>query len=253
MDLITHGLSGLAAAGCVAAFADKPFKNKLKIGIAGLLGGILPDIDVISRWKHFDGTFGKLFGLTQSGRDIFFDTHWYSHHVFTHSIIGSFFFTLLGIGLVLMIKRIRGKALQVHWSYPVAFILGFHAHLFEDMITPPGPWQGIAYFWPGTNFSGGWNKIWWWNNYDLFLIVCAVLTINWTSVLISKKARIINSVTLLVGIALFAVQVERHAADRPTIATKNNEEASKLMQKKYLGETIYSLMERLDDKIPIAF
>lgn len=51
------------------------------------------------------------------------------------------------------------------------FFLAGTFHLLEDMPTPDNIWGGVRIFFPFEVYIGGWNYIWWWNNYDLFLII----------------------------------------------------------------------------------
>jgi hypothetical protein len=46
------------------------------------------------------------------------------------------------------------------------------------MPTPASTWGGVNFFWPFKTYIGGTGHIWWWNNYDIFLIVVAVIIIN---------------------------------------------------------------------------
>jgi membrane-bound metal-dependent hydrolase YbcI (DUF457 family) len=254
MDILTHGLTGLALSTGVAAHSNASVKNKLLIGMSGLIGGVFPDIDVLSRAPGFDSTVGQWFNLQQSGYEIFFNTHWYSHHVFTHSIIGAILFSLLGSLIYFLIARNRNSQASRHLVfYTLAFFLGYMGHLFEDMITPGGPWNGIALFWPSAHFSGGWGKIWWWNNYDLFLIVCLSIVTNTVIILNKYKSKLFTKITLFVALFLFIVQVERRHNDFNAKSQLNKETFSKELQKKYLGTTLYQVMDKLDDLIPIPF
>lgn len=252
MDILTHGITGLALSTTVAAHTSSNWKSKLWIVMAGGFGGILPDVDVISKWGGFDRTFGQWFNLQQTGNEIFWDTHWYSHHVFTHSIIGALLFVFLGSIIYLVYGKFlnTGKMTKLRW-YALAFIMGYMGHLLEDMITPGGPWDGIAFFWPSSHFTGGWGKIWWWNNYDLFLIVGSALIINLGIIIAKYKEALLTKLILLVAFILFAIQVERRNYDFNLKG--NNEELSKEFQKQYLGEELYHIIHQLDDIIPVAF
>lgn len=254
MDILTHGLTGIAISSSLLAHSKGNWKQKSGIASLGLLGGILPDIDVISKWSGFDRTFGNWFNLKESGNAIFGQTHWYSHHVFTHSILGALFFALLLITSYLLIKRFQNNSLTPHLKfYVLAFLLAYFAHLFQDMITPGGPWKGIAFFWPSSNFVGGWGKIWWWDNYDLFLIVCLVIGLN-SVVLFSKfKTKILSKVIILMGLILFVFQTEKRTFDYNQKNYQKNAQQAKQDQKQFLGEKLYKLMEKLDNGIPVAF
>nr|WP_319399606.1 metal-dependent hydrolase [uncultured Carboxylicivirga sp.] len=252
MDIITHGLTGLALSTTIMATRPSGKLKKLCIGLTGLIGGVLPDLDVLSKWKGFDTTFGNWFNLKQSGNAIFADTHWYSHHALGHSVIGALFLTLLLSLVYVIYTKLRGnyKLQNTKW-YALAFLMGYMGHLFEDMITPGGPWKGIAFFWPIAHYSGGWGKIWWWNNYDLFLIVVAALTINLTLVITRYRAALLTKITIVAALVLFTIQVEQRNYDFNQ--GNNQEQISKELQQKYLGKGIYQFMKTVDDAIPVAF
>jgi membrane-bound metal-dependent hydrolase YbcI (DUF457 family) len=254
MDILSHGLSGVAAATVVSAFTQTSWKQKLLIGGVGLLGGVLPDIDVISAWSGFDATFGKWFNLQQPGKEIFWSTHWYSHHVFTHSLLAAVLFTLLGLGLFKTIYRYK-VLLSTMMPYAIAFFAGYLLHLFEDMITPGGSWKGIAFFWPSSQFVGGWGKTYWWNNYDLFLIISGTIVLNTIVLLFRYKTRLLTLLGFGVALLLFIIQVERRQKDfkEQFALGKNHEEASLAIQHQYLGSTTYQFMVQLDELIPVAF
>ncbi|GHS99442.1 hypothetical protein FACS189421_09900 [Bacteroidia bacterium] len=86
MDILTHICSGIAGATVIAAFVYKHPVKRLKVLAAGAIGGAFPDIDTISMWSRFDSTFGRLLGLSHTGKVIYGEKYWYSHHAFFHSI-----------------------------------------------------------------------------------------------------------------------------------------------------------------------
>ncbi|MBC7485616.1 MAG: metal-dependent hydrolase [Cytophagaceae bacterium] len=89
MDIITHGLSGVAVGKVAASFTGKGVKNKMTIVLLSGLAAILPDFDALSLWSKFDATIGKLFNLQHSGKGIYFSKFWYSHHGFLHSLVAA--------------------------------------------------------------------------------------------------------------------------------------------------------------------
>jgi hypothetical protein len=93
MDIFTHTLSGIAAASAVAGFSCRSLKNKFLMICCGAAGAMLPDLDAVTRWPAFDTVIGKALGLSQTGRDIYYGHHWYSHHHFMHSITAGAIFT----------------------------------------------------------------------------------------------------------------------------------------------------------------
>ncbi len=265
MDLLTHILSGVAAGTVVAGFSYKSRRNRVATIAFGGFGGLFPDFDVISMWSGFDTTFGRMFNLSHTGREIFSMQLWYSHHGFLHSAIGSFVVAAF-IGLIIYLFRDRlralslkgyGRSLLWHKKILIAFIAGFIIHTVEDMPTPGGGWEGVNFLWPIKTYTGGTGDIWWWNNYDIFLIVVGVLLIN-TLLLFSRKIfRVdLNRYVLLVftvGLLLGVHQIKTRDYDFNSAKGRVCEIKSKEIQKEILGERIYSMMEAFDNKIRIAF
>ena len=58
------------------------------------------------------------------------------------------------------------------------YLISYLIHVFEDMPTPSFVWGGVAFLFPSENYWGGKGYIWWWNNYDLFLIIISVFFLN---------------------------------------------------------------------------
>ncbi|MFT6717068.1 MAG: inner membrane protein, partial [Saprospiraceae bacterium] len=173
MDILSHTLSGLAVATAVASFAEGGFKQKAGIMILGAFAGALPDFDAISLWSKFDGSIGAILNLKHSGNVIYFSKFWYSHHGALHSLTFAALLPILylmltclrkpkKIGAVFLNKLARNKIMIL------TFFLGFTIHLLEDMPTPACVWGGVNLLWPSSTYYGGFGKIWWWNNYDIF-------------------------------------------------------------------------------------
>lgn len=263
MDIISHTCTGLAVGSVVATVSDFSWKKKGAIILLGGLGGALPDLDAISLWSKFDSTIGAFLGLKHSGRSIYYGTFWYSHHGALHSILAP----IILIGLVIAGKSVRHNRFNfaglksgiLNRKYRhLAFFLGFFFHLLEDMPTPSGPWGGVNLFFPSSNYVGGYGKIWWWNNYDLVLIIFAVILCNLIINLLPKhyyKVKWRSAVaTFLFGIFLFVFQIN----NRPIDFTKSGkyqeyEAQSKQIQQDILGDELYKFMRSVDNKIPLNF
>jgi membrane-bound metal-dependent hydrolase YbcI (DUF457 family) len=265
MDLLTHILSGVAAGTVVAGFSSKSRRNKVATVAFGGFGGMFPDFDVISLWSGFDATFGRMFNLKHTGREIFSLQLWYSHHGFLHSVIGSLVIaTVIWLTIYLLRNRFKnlslkgfGKSVLKHKEILLAFIAGFIIHTIEDMPTPSGGWEGVNFLWPSKIYTGGTGDIWWWNNYDIFLFVVGVIFVN-SLLLFSNKLFKTNlkKVTLLVFAAdvfLGTYQVKTRGFDFNYAKGKVCEIKSKEIQKEILGQRVYSIMEALDKKVRIPF
>lgn len=262
MDILTHTLSGLAAGTVMAGFSSRGWRNRTAIVLFSGLGGALPDIDAISMWSKFDATLGKWFGLAHTGQEIYSAKLWYSHHSFMHSLLAAFVFALL-IGLLFYIfgKRKSSESLaKVFYNKRLllmGFISGFLVHLFQDMITPASSWGGVRLFFPSMTYIGGTGNIWWWNNYNLFLIVAGVLVVNVLLLLLwrSKRRGVWKYTTsvFLIGCILFVWQVKRVDYNFNGKKYQECEKKSKEMQREMLGERVYRFMEKFDNSMKFYF
>lgn len=269
MDILTHTLSGVAVGTVAASFSKAGFTNKLKIVIFSGFAGALPDFDAISLWSGFDSTIGAFFNLPDSGRDIYSAKLWYSHHAFMHSVFAGILFAgligLLGYLIDSKFMKLRPKgfvhSIKRQKLVLIAFLFAFVLHLLEDMPTPSSTWGGVNFFWPSGNYIGGSGDIWWWNNYDIFLIVVTVLFVNLTLPLFKKLIPIkISKLTVIVflfGFTLAFIQIKtRNYNFAYSGYTKNYqkmEAKSKELQKKILGDKVYRLMEKFDNQLKFYF
>lgn len=257
MDILSHTSTGIAFGTVAAAYAPVSFKKRLSILLIGAIGGALPDIDALSLWSKFDTTLKPLFNIKHSGADIYFGKLWYSHHAAMHSMLMGLFLTaLLFAGH--WIRRKPAILFTYKWHL-IAFYGGFLFHLLEDMPTPYAVWGGVRLFWPLDNYVGGFGKIWWWNNYDLFLIIWVVIAIN-LIVLLLKSIRWLKhstSMVFVVGVMVFLFQINTRKVNyqykNHTNSFKQFEQQSKQEQERILGKKLYRIMERLDQKIPLNF
>ncbi|GHT54513.1 hypothetical protein FACS189446_4330 [Bacteroidia bacterium] len=240
---------------------------RLKILAAGAVGGALPDIDSISMWSHFDSTFGKLFHLSNSGKVIYGAKFWYSHHAFFHSIVAALLiaiiFGLLSYGIHKMICRNKKDNLwnycKNHFSLSIAFIAGYLLHLLGDMPTPASVWGGVNLFFPDNHYIGGSGKIWWWNNYDIFLLLILCIVVNGI-LLFTFKQRIQRTAIIIVAVlTLLFIEIQINTRQYDYAYSGNAtrysemEQQSKQEQERILGKRIYSAMEWLDRHLPGHF
>jgi hypothetical protein len=267
MDILTHTLSGIAVGTILVNFTRNGYFEKIPIVLFSGLGAAFPDIDAISLWSKFDGTFGKFFGLAHTGREIYSSKLWYSHHAFFHSLSAGFLFALLIMAGLYLVRLYLGTDKSL-WSFIrkhifvlVAFLAGDLMHLLGDMPTPSAVWGGVNLFWPLHVYIGGTGKIWWWNNYDIFLFVSSCIVLN-TIIYISGGFFAINRklISVLVGafcFILIEIQINTRTIDfnytGSTAKYEFMEAQSKQYQKNFLGDRLYRLMEKLDNKLFIYF
>ena len=269
MDILTHTLSGLATGTVIAGFSRERLKSKLYIIATGGIAGALPDLDAISLWSGFDATFGRLFNLEHTGREIYSGKFWYSHHAFMHSIAAAMIISaLIGTVNYLLKEKFRKpifrrliKSIRNNRLLHISFISGYLVHLFEDMPTPASSWGGVNLFWPSRTYVGGVGDIWWWNNYDIFLIVLGVLVINLILLSIrftrkNWKPGIISGVFML-GLLFSLYQIKSREFDFAYSGNTNRyhefEAKSKDVQKEILGKQLFNLMETFDNKLIVYF
>jgi len=269
MDILTHTLSGVAIGTVVSSFANSGFQDRLKIVLISGFAGALPDLDAISLWSGFDSTIGNFFNLTASGKDIYSAKYWYSHHAFLHSAFGGLliagFLGLVGYLIDNMIKEIKNTSVLDSFNKNrillIGFFLGFLLHLIEDMPTPASTWGGVNFLWPSKSYIGGTGEIWWWNNYDIFLIVICVIILNLTLPLIRKFVRFdLKKYTIgvfILGFSFAIIQIKTRDFDFAytghTTRYQEFEDKSKQIQREILGDRLYRMMENFDNKMKIYF
>ncbi|MEN7551285.1 metal-dependent hydrolase [Rapidithrix thailandica] len=265
MDILTHTLSGVAAGTVVAGFSSKGFRKKTGIIALGGLGGALPDLDAFSLWSGFDTYIGKALALSHSGKEIYFSKFWYSHHGFLHSITASLLLVFLMACLVFWVKRNSSynllQSVKKKQLFYLSFVFGFLLHLLEDMPTPSSVWGGVNFFWPSREYIGGTGQIWWWNNYDIFLIVTGVIVLNCLLLVLRRFIRFdgrkFTVAVFMLGFTLALVQINTRGFDfhytGHTPKYQEYEAKSKEIQKQLLGEKLYGWMQLFDNQLKIYF
>ncbi len=265
MDLISHTLTGVAVGTVASSFSQSKWYAKLSIIVIGSFGGALPDLDAISLWSKFDSTIGKFLDLDHTGSQIYCGKFWYSHHGAFHSIITPILLCFIWFVLSIFIHkysidRIRKHTQQNTLKY-LAFLLGFLFHLLEDMLTPAAFWGGVNFFFPSDQYIGGFGKIWWWNNYDIVLIIFSVIIINLIINLIHnhyyKIRQILTTFVMCLGIGLSIFQMMNRPIDFSYVGHSSKyhtyEKQSKKIQKDILGTKLYNIMVEIDNMIPLYF
>lgn len=249
MDIITHTLSAVSVGTLIATYKCNDWKQKLAVISASAIGGIIPDIDVITLWSGFDSSFGEFLSLPASGRDIYRDTLWYSHHGFMHSLCAIALFT----GILALVLKYVCNSKSIKWIV-LAFAFGYLAHLLGDLITPSGPWGGIRLFFPVSVYIGGTGTVWWGNNYDMFLCTFAMSTLgiclNFVCKGIGKK--IIFPVFLVISMMIIGLVCTK-TSNFNKGSYADNEIKSKKIQKELLPSPVYDIMITVDNKMPLLF
>ena len=267
MDIICHTLTGTAVGTVVTSFSKKNIKYKLSIILLGTLGGALPDFDAISLWSKFDTIIGSFIPLNNSGKQIYFGKFWYSHHAALHSFTVAFFIPLVYVfinsildnkSLNFLYKNYKLK-LKSNCLKILSFSFGFTFHLLEDMPTPHSVWGGVRFLFPYKKYFGGFGKIWWWNNYDLFLIIILCIALNLIVLLIPflKLKKLTTSTIFILCSILFIYQINTRKFDfNYTGHTRNYstyEKKSKELQRDILGEKLYTILNKFDNSINLNF
>lgn len=267
MDILSHTFSGLAV-GTVAIGFVNGWKNKASVLFLGALGGFLPDIDAISYWKKFDATIGSFLHLKQSGYKIYHSKIWYGHHGALHSIT---FHLLLSVAVALAAWFLSRKSsfivfIKKRLVFVLTFVLGALMHLLEDLPTPDFVWRGVRFFWPSPEYIGGFGKIWWWNNYDIVLIIITVVFLNLSMAVIalkssfSKPMKWLRLSFFLLGFSLIVYQMNTRNYDfnyegfaEHHSVWQKHEAKSKAIQRELLGDWLYQKMNYLDRQLPVWF
>jgi inner membrane protein len=127
------------------------------------------------------------------------------------------------------------------------------------MPTPDNIWGGVRLFFPFEVYIGGWNYIWWWNNYDLFLIILLTATLAIILLYIPHSFRfkkITTSGILCIGIGMYCFQVHQRPVfifDSTSSQYPKNEANSLLVQQSLLPPYLYQTMKKLDEHLPLYF
>ena len=169
MTPVSHFALGAAGGGILSPVFHKYFKLSFRAAIVLFsIGAIAPDVDSLSLVMSWEIYHGK---------------KWYSHHFFAHSLLGItvlsailallyLFFANIARGLVNLFRRdkiaLEYKFRKFLGAWLAAW-LGCGIHLLGDVVTPPGPWKGIALFWPSKEMTGGWSWIYWHNWYLIYM------------------------------------------------------------------------------------
>lgn len=163
MTPVGHCATGMAAGGVIAPLIHRFFKTSYRaLVVIFFISSILPDIDALS--------------LLFSHR-VYFGREWYSHHMAAHSVTGAAFFSLLlallylggAVGIRGALNLFRKDKVLLEYKTRkfcgafLASMAGCLTHFLGDMVTPPGPWGGIALAWPWPGMYGGWSRLYWHN------------------------------------------------------------------------------------------
>lgn len=264
MDILTHALSGFAVGTAAAACSGREtnLAKKAAVVLCGTAAAMLPDLDAASLWSRFDGTIGAKLALPHKGSEIYFGKYWYSHHAFMHSLTAGLIFAAV---LFLPFAFLRGMSIRAWFEkgkYSLAFFLGYLAHLAGDYPTPGSVWGGIQFLWPSPVWYGGTGQVWWWNNYDVFLLVASCSILNVLLIIFFHRSRL--WFLKLLPVVVFAVTLgmaARQVSTRPVSFAYSGhaknyylfENQSLEIQKKILGEKIFARMVKFDKKMPFYF
>ena len=260
MDILSHTFTGIAVGACVGNFVKPPASRGIFI-LIGALGGAFPDIDAISLWSKFDTTLGRWLHLAHSGEEIYCGKFWYSHHGFFHSLLAMALFGSLFFWIPFLKNKITKKSvvLKVHSFWALTFFLAGTFHLLEDMPTPDNIWGGVRIFFPFEVYIGGWNYIWWWNNYDLFLIILSVALSSTFLLFVLKNGTLRKWFSMglfVVGIIAYCYQVHRRPnfiVDATSKKYVSNDERSLVIQQAILPSFLFKGMQQLDQNLPLYF
>ncbi|MBL8994627.1 MAG: metal-dependent hydrolase [Spirochaetia bacterium] len=264
MDILTHALSGFAVSTAVAACSGREtnLAKKAAVILCGTAAAILPDLDAASLWSRFDGTIGAKLALPYKGSEIYFGKYWYSHHAFMHSLAAGLIFATALFLPFAFLKGMSFRAWFEKGKYALAFFLGFMAHLAGDWPTPGSVWGGIQFLWPSKVWYGGTGQVWWWNNYDVFLLILGCCVVNVLLLVALHKSRL--WFLKLLPVVIFAVALGmsvRQVTSRPVSFAYSGhaknyylfEKQSLDIQKNILGERIFTWMTTLDKKLGFYF
>lgn len=250
----------MAAGTVCASLSKRSFGQRALIVLTGAVAGALPDLDVISLWSGFDDTLGKLLGINHDGRDIYFGKYWYSHHAITHSFFASVVCSI-ALGLLMLFRK--SNRVRFAWVYPVAFFFGYQMHLWGDTPTPGSRWEGIMYWFPSSEYIGGWGLTWWWNNYDVFLLLALCILLNWVVAILRNWIKVswVKYVPTLIFVACISTAVS-NLLNRGDSYNYNSYERAQFQsfeqrsldtQRDILGDDLFEMMRKFDESTNLNF
>jgi len=194
---------------------------------------MIPDIDSISLVIN---------------RNVYFGHHWYSHHAFTHSVVGVL---LLNLTCMLLFQpKILWKVFNKDASFKaytttyIILVMGALIHLPCDMVTLPGSWEGIP-LWAPFSWSryGGWSYIPWKDYFLIYLSLgtYAVVSLIWmTEHLLQKRTLILPLLCMLI---LFGSSY--HVFSSKFVNYHQWEEE----QKQLIGNELFIFAQRVESKV----
>lgn len=261
VDILTHTLSGVAVATCVASFMPTP-QGRWRLLLLGAVAGAFPDLDALSLWSGFDHSIGAYFGLSK-GALIYTGQWWYSHHAFLHSIAASLLLASLWTLGRFGVNRLRQRHPPKR-AYALAlltFILAYWAHLAGDLPTPSAYWDGVALFWPSVNYIGGTGQVWWWHNYDVFLLILLCVVLN---IVVLACAKWLKQATpkltcgiFLLTLSLVLYQINTRQYDYSYSGNAPNytqmDTHARQEQQRILGPRLYGYMLAFERRLPVYF
>lgn len=261
MDILIHTVSGMVVGTAAAGISKGSGFRKGLLVFTGMAAGALPDLDVISLWSGFDDSIGSWLGLQHSGRDIYFGKFWYSHHAITHSLFAALACSGVLLGIMKLIKRKRLRKKDM--IFPVTFFFGYIAHLLGDLPTPGSVWEGIQFWYPSTDYIGGWGMTWWWNNYDIFLIISFGVVLNIVINLANRFAKLKLLRWVPTGVVFLCLVMCSYRLSVRGMSFNYDEyqeaefgnfsERSLEIQKEFLGPTMFEMMRKFDESLPVMF
>lgn len=234
----------------------------------GGVGAALPDVDTITLWHRFDNVIGAFLDLSARGKDIYFGNHWYSHHNASHSLAAGAAMALL---LALFLYLAQGFSFwrtssfdlrkSTKW-YSLALFAGYTMHLMGDLPTPGYIWEGIKLLWPLPTAMGGTGHLWWWNNYDIFLLFLTADTviavwIAWSHIFKKPVFKYFPATIFALAMLTSVYQITHRPIDfkygEQTATHAQKEKQSHAIQKRILGDRLYEIMLDFDKRLKIPF
>lgn len=194
MDPLTHASFGVACA-LVAAGRNA---NRGHVALAGLAGGLLPDVDIFFTSKS----------------DPLFNIEYHRH--FTHSVVLSPLMALLAAGITwLLLFRQRAAFRSLFWPAWVAVL----SHIFCDLWTS----YGTRAAWPFTDTR---YALHWISVVDPLLTLPLIAMVLWAVWRLRQRAVWLGLIWTTAYLTLGIVQKQRAAAALESWVTEQGNEAA---------------------------
>jgi membrane-bound metal-dependent hydrolase YbcI (DUF457 family) len=247
MDIYCHAATGAVAGLALASSRLRGTAVRRRTAIAACtVGAVLPDLDALS------------LGLGGWGRRVYYGDYWYSHHHFSHSLLGAALIALAAAWIWSRYRGWRGRPAALS-SLAALVFAGCVVHLLGDLPTPPGPWGGLPLLFPLSSDFGGWARVWWWHNYYVMYVCLGALLAGAVLYGIEKLrpsarslTRGLQTLAALIALSLCVYYFSQSRFD-PSGSWYQKDARAQEIQKDWLPGRVHRVFVRASGVLPLYF